>query len=57
MVMNKEEIKAIENKLNNPKEKVLCPRCGAELQYFEYGNSSKAYCHNDEDVKGTIRGI
>ncbi len=57
MAMNDNEKNAVAEKLDFPERIVRCPRCGAELKYYEYGNSSKAYCPNDEDIKGTIRGI
>ena len=31
--------KALYAKLNNPEQKVLCPRCGEELIYKKIGNS------------------
>ena len=57
MAMNEAERDAIVRKLNHPEEEVKCPRCGETLSYYEFGNSSEAYCKKCEDVKGAARGI
>lgn len=57
MAMNDKEKKAITRKLEHPNEKVICPRCTAELIYNEYGNSAKVHCPNDLDIKGAMRGL
>lgn len=52
-----EDMKAIELKAMNPKEKVICPRCGKELIYQEIGYSSRTKCETDNCLIFEIRGL
>ena len=57
MVMSEIEIKALEEKLNNPEKKVVCPRCGNEIIYEKIGNSIFANCKTPGCISGGIRGL
>mgnify|MGYP001241620979 FL=1 len=57
MAITNSEKSAIVAKLETPEKRVICPRCGSELKYYKFGNSSEVYCPKDKEVKGTIRGI
>ena len=50
------EMEALEKKLYNPKETVICPRCGGVILYASVGNCSKARCSNG-CIEGSIRGL
>ena len=52
MAMTNSEKNAVVAKLEAPGKRVICPRCGSELKYYKFGNSSE-----DKEIKGTIRGI
>lgn len=57
MAMTNSEKNAVVVKLEAPGKRVICPRCGSELKYYKFGNSSEVYCPKDKEIKGTIRGI
>ena len=57
MAMNKEELTAIDKKMNNPNIDVKCPRCGKSLKYEEYSNGIKVYCESDTNIIDYLRGI
>ena len=43
-----EEKEALREKRENPDKMILCPRCGSEIKYEEYGNSSTVYCEKKD---------
>ncbi len=57
MAMNKEELAAVDKKINNPNIDIKCPRCGKSLKYEEYPNGIKVYCESDIDITDCLRGI
>lgn len=57
MVLNDKEKEAIQKKMDNPDDKVDCPRCGSELEYFERGNSIAIICKTKGCICGGLRGI
>ena len=57
MVMNKKEKDALNEKLNNPTKKVICPRCGSELIYEVRGNSIAVECPTKNCIYGGLRGL
>lgn len=57
MGMTNGEYDAIENKMKNPNEKVICPRCGKELIYKGYGNSVSVKCETEGCISESIRGL
>ncbi len=54
---NDQENKALDEKENNPNKKVICPRCGKELQYRDFGNSYEVKCPTEGCLKSVFRGI
>ena len=48
---------ALRAKLDNPEERVVCPRCGKEIVYEEIGNSISVYCQSGDCIFGGIRGL
>ena len=54
---SKEEWDALDEKMNNPQEDVVCPRCGNEIIYSEPGNSICVKCLTDGCIFGGIRGL
>ena len=52
-----DEIRAMREKRLHPQARVLCPRCGKELQYREVENSCEVKCQTKDCVKMTVRGI
>lgn len=57
MKYNEEENKAIDEKMEHPEKKVMCPKCGKELIYREVGNSCEVKCQTDGCLKATVRGL
>ncbi len=55
--LTKEELMALEEKAEDPKRKVLCPRCGKELIYREVGNSYEIKCPTPNCLYGSLRGL
>ena len=55
--MTEAEKKAVCDKLFNPEKRVICPRCGNEIDWREHGNSAIAYCKTPNCISGTIRGL
>lgn len=53
----KKDNEALENKLNKPSERVICPRCGRELFYRKAGNSEGVYCPTFACLYLGIRGL
>jgi hypothetical protein len=54
---NKTEIEALDRKMNDPAEVVICPRCGKELLFKDYGTSCEVKCETEGCLYGIIRGI
>lgn len=54
---NEKEKKALQEKLNNPDKKVICPRCGNEIMYENRGNSTAIFCKTPKCIFGGIRGL
>lgn len=48
---------ALRAKIDNPQEKVICPRCGKELEFKDYGSSYGAECPTEGCIFGGVRGI
>ena len=48
---------ALDEKMEYPTEKVICPRCGNEILYNEYGNSISVKCATEGCIFGGIRGL
>lgn len=57
MDMTQNEYNAIEKKMENPDEKVICPRCGKELIYNRYFNSVSVKCETEGCISESIRGL
>ena len=57
MVMNENEKKALNKKLNNPNEKVICPRCGSEIIYEVRGASIAVECSKKTCIYAGSRGL
>ena len=55
--MTKKDYDALEEKLQNPKKKVICPRCGNEIIYEERGYSIAVECKTPNCIYGGIRGL
>ena len=53
----KAEWDALDRKIKNPNEKVICPRCGNEITYIEIGNSISVKCNTNMCIFGGIRGL
>ena len=53
----KEERKSVDEKFNNPTKKVLCPRCGKELEFTQRGSSCEVKCVTEGCIEVNIRGI
>jgi UDP-N-acetylmuramyl tripeptide synthase len=48
---------ALDEKLENPTETVICPRCGNEIAYEERGNSMYVHCMTAGCIFGGVRGL
>lgn len=57
VTMNDRERKALDEKLNNPKKDVRCPRCGNVIIYEKRGNSVAVECKTKDCIYGGIRGV
>ena len=55
--MSEQEHEVLEEKLNNPEKKVICPRCGNEIIYEKRGNSIAVECKTKGCIYGGIRGL
>ena len=55
--MNENDYKVLDEKLNNPDKKVICPRCGNEIIYKKRGNSIAVECKTKDCIYGGIRGL
>ena len=45
-------------KLKNPHNEVLCPKCGGRLMYYRAASGAMVWCDNERcNVKRTVRGI
>lgn len=55
--MNENEKNALLEKLDNPEKRVICPRCGNEIQYEKCGNSEEVECKTPGCLYSAIRGI
>jgi formamidopyrimidine-DNA glycosylase len=53
----KAEWDALNEKMKNPEQEALCPRCGNEIEYEEIGNSISVYCRSEDCIFGGIRGL
>ena len=56
-MMNEKERNALDEKLNNPEKKVICPRCGNEIVYEKRGNSIAVECKTKKCIYGGLRGL
>ena len=54
---NEQEKDALDRKLNNPMETVMCPRCEKEIEYLVIGNSISVECPSIGCIHTGIRGI
>lgn len=54
---NKTELAALDAKFAQPETRVICPRCGKELDYVERGGSCSVICPTENCLRDTIRGI
>ena len=52
-----EEIAALDKKLNNPTETVVCPRCGRNLIFKAYKSACEIKCESENCLRGIVRGI
>ena len=57
VTMNENDYKVLDEKLNNPDKKVICPRCGNEIIYKKRGNSIAVECKTKDCIYGGIRGF
>ncbi len=55
--LSEEEFAALLKKAENPTEAVRCPRCRAELNYRDIGNSYEVKCKTEGCIKLTARGL
>ena len=53
----KNEIKALNDKFEEPEKEVRCPRCGKLLVYKSVGNSCEVRCETLNCLYDAIRGI
>lgn len=51
------DYKALDEKMNNPEKRVICPRCGNEIIYEKRGNSIAVECKTKNCIFGGIRGL
>lgn len=56
-MMTEKDYKVLDEKLNNPKKVVKCPRCGNEIIYEKRGNSIAVECRTKNCIYGGIRGL
>jgi hypothetical protein len=54
---SKAEWDALDEKMEHPDGKVLCPRCENEISYKEIGNSISVRCLTDGCIFSGIRGL
>ena len=52
-----EDKNALMQKAKNPESDVVCPRCGAPLQYREVNASYEVKCKTTDCLKMTVRGL
>ena len=57
VTMNENDYKVLDEKMNNPDKKVICPRCGNEIIYEKRGNSIAVECKTKDCIYGGIRGF
>lgn len=57
VAMTEKDYEALNEKLNNPTKKVICPRCGNEIIYERRGNSIAVECKTKNCIYGGIRGL
>lgn len=57
MVLTNEERNALNKKLENPKQPIKCPRCGAAIKYQEFPTAFVAKCTTEGCIKKSLRGI
>ncbi len=55
--MEAKERAALDQKAEDPKRKVLCPRCGKELIYHAVGNSYEIKCPTPNCLHECVRGL
>lgn len=56
-MMTEKDYKVLDEKLNNPRKVVKCPRCGNEIIYEKRGNSIAVECRTKNCIYGGIRGL
>ncbi len=57
VTMTEKDYKVLEEKIKDPKKDIICPRCGNEVIYKEFGNSVSAQCKTKGCICYAIRGI
>jgi hypothetical protein len=57
VTMNENDYKVLDEKMNHPDKKVICPRCGNEIIYEKRGNSIAVECKTKDCIYGGIRGF
>ena len=54
VTMSEQEYEVLEEKLNNPEKKVICPRCGNEIIYEKNKYQLKDTYHKDFEGNNKI---
>lgn len=54
---SEEELNALEKKALEPSKRVICPRCGKELIFKEFGKSYQVKCPTEGCIIENCRGI
>lgn len=57
MEMNNVERAALNKKLDDPKAKVKCPRCGSLIEYQKFDSATLVKCPTEGCIKKSLRGI
>lgn len=57
ITMTEHDNEILDEKLNNPDKKVICPRCGNEIIYKKRGASIAVECKTKGCIYGGIRGF
>lgn len=52
-----QEWEALDEKIMHPEKKVICPRCGNELAYKNYGSAWTSWCLTEGCIKEVVRGL
>lgn len=57
MAFKEVEKKALREKFENTGKKVVCPNCGALLQYRSFDTAEEVFCPTKGCLRAAIRGI